>query len=96
MKILAFVILLLAVCFWAPWASPEIATSNIQKVFTPAYRTSNPLYEGSVCTLDSLTLPTKVAFGYSAHATYECEISGPGEADITYTFYGSVIGAPSK
>ena len=96
MKILAFVILLLALCFWAPWTSPESATANIQKVFTSDYRSSNSLYAGSACTLESLTTPVKVAFGYSATATWDCEISGAGSGDITYTFYGSVMGAPSK
>lgn len=94
--ILLLVIITLGICAWAPWISPEIARANMEKQFDPGFRATKPLLSSGACTLTSLDGLHSVVFGYSATATYECEISGPGTNVLTYTFYGAVMGAPAK
>jgi hypothetical protein len=96
MKFIFIAFLIVGFCAWAPWVTPEMAQTHIVGQFDTTSRAQNPLFDGSVCTLTSLTDIHKVAFGYDGHVVYDCEVSGHGESDVTYTFYGSVIGAPSK
>ncbi len=93
--ILFLVLVILGFCAWAPWMSPIATTLAIQKQFSSEYRATNPLFTGE-CTLLEMGELQKEAFGYKTVVDYICEVSGEGTTSITHTFYGSVIGAPSK
>jgi hypothetical protein len=96
MKTILFLVLVtLAVCAWAPWMSPESTKLAIENQFSSEYRSTNPLFTGS-CTLLAMGDITKEAFAYKTTVDYICDVSGEGTTSITHTFYGSVIGAPSK
>ncbi len=93
--ILALVIIGLALCAWAPWVKEEDARVAMERQYDASYREGKPLFSGA-CTLISLDNLHRGLFGYKATAHYNCEISGEGTTDMSYTFTGNVLGAPAQ
>lgn len=93
--ILILVVILIGVAAWCPWLKQDAVTAAITQQFDPAFRETKPLYSGP-CTLTNLSNVHKVAFGYKADISYDCEVSGAGMTSVTYTFYNTIMGVPSK